>query len=214
MVKPPSCDDMKQRQKSEHEHRIDLTAYKNHLAANFHVDDREWKIFQREARVEHLAKGTYFVREGKVCQKLGFIMEGVMRYLRHEESGTETTCYFVSENEFAGDPDSFVSRKPSDKNLRTVTDCMLVTICVESWQRLMRDLPRFVEITHAIDHKTSMDLLAQRDFLLNRDAASRYRYFVEHYPHILQRTPLGYVASYLDITPQSLSRLRKQLSGG
>jgi len=55
-----------------------------------------------------------------------------------------------------------------------------------------------------------MDLMRQREFLMNRDAASKYRYFIEHYPHILQRVPLGHVASFLDITQQSLSRLRKK----
>jgi hypothetical protein len=78
-------------------------------------------------------------------------------------------------------------------------------------QTLTRELPRFRSITASIDRKTSMDLLRQRDLLINRDAAAKYQLFVEQYPHILQRVPLGHVASFLDITQQSLSRLRKQL---
>lgn len=73
-----------------------------------------------------------------------------MRYLRFEENGLETTCYFVSENEFVGDPESFASQKPSDMNLHAITDCVLGTISYEAWQRLMKEMPRFREITAEI----------------------------------------------------------------
>lgn len=117
----------------------------------------------------------------------------------------------MSEHEFAGDPESFDAQKPSSMNLHAITDCVLVTLSFEALRQLLKDIPRFRELFAAIDRKTTMDLLHQREFLINRDAASRYRWFLEHYPHILTRVPLGHVASFLDIGQPSLSWLRKQL---
>ena len=189
-----------------------LSRFRDYFERNFKIDGREWEITREDVVPELLAKNDYFVREGVVCRKLAFIAEGVMRYTRFEESGDETTCYFCAEEDFVGDPESFDTQKPSDKNLMAITDCQLVSLPYDAVRNLARALPRFREIMAAIDRTTTMNLLHQRDFLINRDAASRYQYFLEHYPHILSRVPLGHVASFLDITQQSLSRLRKQLS--
>jgi hypothetical protein len=63
-----------------------------------------------------------------------------------------------------------------------------------------------------ISQREMMKLLDQRTFLLNDKAEIKYSYFIKHFPHILQRVPLGMIASYLGITQQSLSRLRKKNS--
>ncbi len=184
--------------------------FKEHLQRHYGLTEREWDTLRDHFESKQLPKGEYFVREGKICRKLGFIAYGVMRYTRFEESGEETTCYFMSEGDFVGDPESFELQKPSDKNLHAITECALVTISHQFIGGLLKELPRFREIMAAIDRKTMMTLLQQRDFLINRDAASRYDWFVEHFPHVVMRVPLGHVASFLDITQQSLSRLRKQ----
>jgi CRP-like cAMP-binding protein len=185
--------------------------FKEYLERCYQIEDREWEIIEGLCELLEIPRGEYFVREGKICRRLAFIAEGAMRYLRFEESGEDTTCYFVREDDFAGDPESFERQKPSDKNLQAITDCVLVTISRETIGRLLKELPRWHEIMADIDRKTMMGLLHQRDFLINRDAASKYEWFVEHFPHILNRTPLGYIASFLDITQQSLSRIRKNL---
>jgi len=76
---------------------------------------------------------------------------------------------------------------------------------------MLRQLPRGKEILAAIDHYVTMRMLHQRTFLLNLDATVRYKEFMREYPHVLQRVPLGYVANFLGIAQQSLSRLRKQM---
>jgi CRP-like cAMP-binding protein len=183
--------------------------FKEHMQQHYALTEREWETIRDFGESEQLARGEYFVREGKICRKLGFIANGVMRYTRFEESGDETTCYFMSEGDFVGDPESFEAQKPSDKNVHAITECTLVTISHESFGRLLKEVPRFREISAAIDRVTMMTLLYQRDFLINRDAASKYDWFVQHFPHIVMRVPLGHIASFLDITQQSLSRLRK-----
>jgi CRP-like cAMP-binding protein len=143
---------------------------------------------------------------------IGFVAEGVMRYSYFKENGKELTCNFVCENEFVGEPESMFKRKPAGINEQAITDCVLVTFTPEDIKKLRKVYPRFDEISADIGQKTIRGLLDKRTFLIDNDAATRYRYFIKHYPHILMRVPLSYVASYLDITQQSLSRLRKQIS--
>ena len=78
-------------------------------------------------------------------------------------------------------------------------------------QKLLQQIPRGTEIHAAIDHYVTKKMLYQRTFLLNLDAAVRYKEFMREYAHILQRIPLSYIANFLGITQQSLSRLRKQM---
>lgn len=186
--------------------------FRKYLQDNYQVTENEWDLVKDYLQCVTVKKNQYFLQKGSVCRMLGFIAEGVMSYCMHREDGEEITCFFVCENEFAGDPDSFYTQKPSDKNLHALTDCTLIGISFDSMQKILKAFPRFTEIMVLIDKKVMMGLLGQRDLFYNLDAAAKYETFIEHYPHILKRVPLSYVASFLGIKQQSLSRLRKQIS--
>jgi CRP-like cAMP-binding protein len=177
----------------------------------FHLTKEEGEMIAEYFQLESFPKNEYFVSQGKVCRKLAFISEGVMRYCMFRDDGSDVTCFFMCENDFVGDPDSFFAQKPTDKNAQALTDCQLITISYDNMQRLLRELPRGKEILAAIDHYVTMKLLYQRTFLLNLDASVRYHEFVREYSNVLQRVPLSYIANFLGITQQSLSRLRKQM---
>ena len=161
--------------------------------------------------LQSFPKNEYFVSRGKICRKLAFIAEGVMRYCMFRDDGTDVTCFLMCENDFIGDPESFFLQKPSDKNVQALTDCQLVTISYDNMRKFLSDVPRGNEINAAFDHYVTRKMLFQRTFLLNLDATVRYNEFMREYAHILQRIPLSYIANFLGITQQSLSRLRKQM---
>ncbi len=188
-----------------------MERFKKHLQAKYNLSNEDWDIVKDYAEPLYIRKNEYFVKYGKVCRRLGFIAEGVMRFCMERE-GEDITCYFASENEFAGDPDSFFGRIPSDKNIQALTDCTLISLSVEHVFNLYKACPNFEAVMKLIDHDVLMGLMIQRDFLQHADATSKYKKFIEQYPHILQRVPLSYVASFLGITQQSLSRLRKRIS--
>jgi len=188
-----------------------MDLFKKYLHDNFKLSDENWQIISQFIEPMRVSKGEYFVQQGKVCRRLAFIAEGVFR-LCMERDGLDITCYFVSENGFVGDPDSFYSRKPSDKNMQALTDALIVGITLDNLQKIYSEYPPFKDMIRSIDHMVVMDLMTQRDFLQHADAREKYQHFLQHYPHILQRVPLGFVASFLGITQQSLSRLRKEIS--
>ncbi len=185
--------------------------FKKFFHQQFQLPEKECEIITEYFQLQPFLKNEYFVSQGKICRKLAFIAEGVMRFCMFRDDGTDVTCFFMCENDFAGDPESFFSQKPSDKNVQALTDCQLITISHENMQKLLWQLSRGKEINAAIDHYVMMKMLFQRTFLLNLDATVRYKEFVREYAHILQRIPLSYIANFLGITQQSLSRLRKQM---
>jgi CRP-like cAMP-binding protein len=182
------------------------------LKDHFHISESDWKLIKDYFETTLVNRNEYFIKKGRVCHRMGFVAEGVLRYTMIKDNEKEVTCNFTWEDNFVGDPDSFISQKPSEITLQAVTNCRLTTFSFPSYKLLFKVYPRFGEITNSIDHISLMNLLEQKTFLMNNDAASRYSFFVQHYSHLLQRVPLGYIASFLDITQQSLSRLRKQLS--
>ena len=177
----------------------------------FHLTKEECESISEYFELESFPKNEYFVSQGKVCRKLAFIAEGVMRYCMFRDDGSDVTCFFMCEKDFVGDIDSFFSKKQSDKNLQALTDCQLITISYDNIQKLLQNVPRAKEVNAAIAHYVTTRMLHQRTFLLNLDATVRYKEFMREYPHVLQRVPLSYIANFLGIAQQSLSRLRKQM---
>jgi len=189
-----------------------LLNFQKFLQQQFKLQEKELEIGKECFQLQPFPKNEYFVSRGKVCRKLAFIAEGVMRGCMFREDGEDVTCFFMCEDDFVGDPESFFSQLPSDKNVQALTDCQLVTISLENMQKLLQQVSRGKEINATIDHYVMTKMLYQRTFLLNLDATVRYKEFMKEYFHILQRVPLSYIASFLGITQQSLSRLRKNIS--
>jgi CRP-like cAMP-binding protein len=188
-----------------------MILFQKYLKDNFDFSEKEWDLIKDFAEPATLRKQEYFLQNGRVCHKLAFIEKGILRFCM-DRDGEDITCYFIYENGFAGDPDSFFSHEPSNKTLQALTDCELMCISRTDLENILIACPRFKNIMGLIDHKVMMDLMTQREFIMQTDAATRYQKFMELYPQILQRVPLGYIASFLGITQQSLSRLRNQIS--
>jgi CRP-like cAMP-binding protein len=185
---------------------------KQYIQRVYKVTEVEWDLVKDYFQTEELKAGKFFVQSGKICYRLGYIEEGVIRHSFFKESGKEVTCSFSSEEEFIGESDSFIQQKPCPFNQQATTDCTLVTFTLEGYNTIIKKLPRAREIFEDIGYRTVRALLDKRTIFLGSDATSKYMYLIHHYPRILQRVPLGYIASYLDITQQSLSRIRKQIS--
>lgn len=187
-----------------------IAQYIRRLRTFGHITDDMADIIAEHCSPDLLPAGTFYVQSGKVSHRIGFIAEGVMRYCNVGEKGDLLTCYFVAENDLAGDPESFLHHTPSKQILEAVTDALVVSTDREQYSRLLARCPALEGISALMVQAFMTSLVNQRAFLLNRDARSRYRHFVEHFPHIHNRAPLGMVASYLGIRQQSLSRLRSQ----
>jgi CRP-like cAMP-binding protein len=185
---------------------------KKYIQRVYKLTEYEWNLVKDYFHPSLVKAGQYFVKSGKICYRLGFIEEGVMRHYYFKESGKEVTCSFSSEEEFIGDPESFHEQKPCPFNVQAATNCSLVVFNLDDYNNVLKKYPPSREIFEDISYKTVKRLLDERTTFAGSDATSKYQYLSHSFPGILQRVPLGYIASYLDITQQSLSRIRKQIN--
>ncbi|MCI1266580.1 MAG: hypothetical protein LKG19_08395 [Saprospiraceae bacterium] len=187
-----------------------FTHFINHLRKFGHLNDLQAKEITEYFTLDLIPAGEYYLQNGKISHRMGFITQGVMRYCNVGKEGELLTCYFVAENDLAGDIESFARQIPSTLHLQAITDTLIISISRSQNEILTERFPDFISINALMAQVFVTSLANQRAFLLNSDGKAKYDYFIEHYAHIMNRVPLGMVASYLGIKQQSLSRLRAQ----
>jgi len=161
----------------------------------------------------HLKPGEYFLEEGKICRSVAFIEKGLLRYFVTQD-GNEKTHYFNKENEFACNYSSFLPGTPSDTAIQALEETTLYLISYDNLQRLYADVKEGERFGRLAIEQVFLSFREQIRSLYADPPARRYQQFLESYGHMVQRVPQYYIASYVGVKPQSLSRIRKRLAGG
>lgn len=156
-----------------------------------------------------LQKGEEFAEPSKQPGEMAFVLKGILRVFSPTPAGQELTQYFIDEN-------NFVVAVEETAGNECILAVMRTDLALFSRQALEQD-PSFTmpDWERLKDHITSRALAGRAEQInISRagDATARYKKFMEEYPQIAGRVPLSYLASYLGITQQSLSRIRKQLT--
>ena len=156
--------------------------------------------------------GENFFIHGQVSDRLGFIEAGVFRIYIINDEFEEATKYFMRQNQFMMDIESFYNGSPASSGVQAVTDACLFSISRKEWLRLSEEIPKLFILTKSLTESALINKIKDNDFLHFGTARQKYEEFVRRYPDLALSVPLQYIASYLHITPQSLSRIRKSLS--
>jgi CRP-like cAMP-binding protein len=158
-----------------------------------------------------LEKGAYFSEAGKIAKKLGFITSGILRICYIDQEGNDITRLFIVEGQFALDIDSFNTGAPSHVYFEALTDSHLLTLSKEDYIALGESIPGWNEALAKIGAAALAGKLKASRIMISQDATTRYLDFLEHYPGLINRVSHSAVASFLGITPSSLSRIRKEI---
>lgn len=179
----------------------------DHIQQYGQLNKAAQKSLEAALQKVELAKGAFLITEGKVCSHLYFLEQGSMRGFYNLE-GKEVTYWFAFENNFVTSFLSFITRKPGMENIQAMEDCALWAIAYDDLQKLYTKHPDMERLGRIV-HERYYVMLEER-FVSNhfKEARERYENLLTHAPHILQRVPLGYIASYLGITQETLSRIR------
>jgi len=159
-----------------------------------------------------LKSGEYFLEEGQLCRYVGFIEQGLVRY-HLDNDGEQQTLYFSKEGEFVCNYQSFLPRAPSNTSIQAIEDCSLMVISYENLQKLYKDIAEGNKLGRLAIESVFLNSLQQLKSFYKDSPAARYQQFLKAYPDLIQRVPQYYIASYVGIKPQSLSRIRKRLAG-
>ncbi len=158
-----------------------------------------------------LQKDEYFSEAGKIPRQLGFVLEGVFRFCYYNNKSEEITNYFIDENSFVSDQQKFTAQTAASEYIQAVTDCKLLVFSRKDWDEILNTIIGWDKIATKITQKCLTEAMERRSPLVSEDATTRYVSFIKKFPSIVNRVPLSYIASYLGITQQSLSRIRKNI---
>ena len=160
-----------------------------------------------------IAKGDFFLKQGRYCHRLAFITSGLMRIYREVE-GKEVTQWISSPGYFVTDLASFVFQSPGRWNIQALTDCTVYSIERDTYLNLGKEIPKWQELDKLFVAKCFV-MLEERMFShLHMTAEERFHRLLAESPELFNQVPLQYLASMIGMTPETLSRMRnKQLKG-
>lgn len=171
----------------------------------------DWKA---RFETQSFNEGDIIFAPGGICRHLYFINQGVVRIMSVSDKGDDITHYFLKEDYFCTILGSFLGQIPALEGIQAATDVEVLVIGKDEFNQLSKEDEAFKK---TFDLHTTQGLLQKIQFknmLHGHDATTRYRLFLERLPDIAARVQLGYIASFLGITQQSLSRIRKNLPNG
>ena len=175
-----------------------------------HLDAHERAVFENAFTFRQVPKKFTLVDYGQITRELFFINKGLLR-LYYKKDGEEITGFIFREGLFASSYDSFLRQAPSIQYLETLEDCELLVLRHEKMEELYRILPKINIFTRKVAEQRFINAqMILSSFLLDTPE-ERYVKFVEHNADLLLRVPHHLIASYLGITPVSMSRIRKRI---
>ena len=190
-----------------------MNAFRAYIEQIIKIDDKDWMIFESKLIERTFDKKKKNLKIGETENYISFIEKGIVRLLiPNEDEEKEITFGFSFENEFISAYDSFLTQTSSLYELETLTDTVMWSISYSDLQEVYRT----TKIGNLIGRYSSERLYLikskREQSLLNDSAEQRYLNLFEERPNLIKIVPLKYIASYIGVTPQALSRIRKRIS--
>jgi CRP/FNR family transcriptional regulator, anaerobic regulatory protein len=170
----------------------------------------EWHAHRDLLRRRFLKKGEFLVQAGEVCNYVSFINCGSLRVFM-EVDHQEINKHFFFEHEYASDYCSFLTRIPGRLNIKALENAELMELSYDSVQLLYERFPVWQKYGRLIAENLYIHVANRTQELLLRTPEEMYINLVENQSPIIARIPQHYIASYLGIQPESLSRIRKRI---
>lgn len=189
--------------------RLKLIKY---LSSNLEVDEHDILPIVENCTIKNVKKEAFLLRANEYSKHTFFVENGLLRQYSIDSKGKEHTISFAPENWFVSDRESAYFNESSTYYIQAQEDSKVLLIDEDFIARLSEKIPAFIEFNNKLLHNHIRHLQNRVNMLLSASAEERYLQFIEMYPDILLRVPQIMVASYLGITPESLSRVRKELA--
>lgn len=173
----------------------------------FHASSDELEALEKAMHVVHLEKNDFFLKENEICKSIAFLEKGSMR-LFYESPDKEVCNDFLFENSVIGSFASFLAQSPSIVNIAAIEKCELLQLEYEDVLKLTQKYYSLRKLADSIIQDQFARAERREAALLRYSPEERFRNLLEEHPKIFKRIPLHFVASYLGITPETLSRYR------
>jgi CRP-like cAMP-binding protein len=174
------------------------------------LEESDKKLLETIFTEVKIKKGDYFLKEGAINQNMGVIQEGLMRFYIHKD-GEEHTLEFSSRGSFVVEYQSFIEKTPSIQYIQAIEDTTLLITNSEGLQKIFNDIENGNKIFRILIELRFNEVVNQLLSVYIDKPEERYKKFLQKFPDLLQRIPQYYIASYVGVKPQSLSRIKKRM---
>lgn len=176
------------------------------------LSENDIAIIASQFQPRFLKNEEYFQEFGKVADQIAFVENGVMRVFGIDDRGDDVTKYFIRENQFFANIISYNTAQPATEGIQAVVPSNIWCIYFSAFEKLFKEIPNLNIFFKSVSEATLLNKLKDNDFLNFGNAKTKYCEFLKRYPSLALKVPQQYIASYLKITPQSLSRIRNELT--
>lgn len=183
--------------------------FAKYLQNQIQLNDQELEMILKVCVSRRLRKNQYLLQEGDVWRYNAFITSGCLRTYSINDKLQEHIINFAIENYWIGDRDSLLNGTPSRYNIDAIEDSELLLISKDDFAVLMKSIPQFQDLVNLIIERSFAASQDRINSSISLNAEEKYATFLKKQPNIANRVPQHMVASYLGITPETLSRIRK-----
>ncbi len=191
---------------------MELANFKKFLIEKGGLSEEEYALVIPLIKTKQFDKGVFLLKEGEICSHSFFVEQGLLRMYALNEEGKENILQFAPENWIVSDRSSLYFKEPSTYYIDTVEKTTVVLLNDTFINQVATINKNFRKNNEQLLQKHIRSLYKRISQLLGVSAKSRYLDFVSMYPDIMLRVPQWMIASYLGVTPESLSRVRKALA--
>ena len=193
-------------------HNMDrILKIKKNIESIISLNEDEFRLFSRFFETKRLDKNDFFLREGQVCDYIGFINNGVLIYFKSMDNGNEITTDFAFECEWVTNNLSRINNTPSLLNIKAIEYTELLVIRQSVLSDLYIKIPKLERLGRILIEQAYIKITQQNIDLQVLTAKERYENMLNKHPNIFQKVQQYHIANYLGIAPKSLSRIRKEI---
>lgn len=184
----------------------------SNVCKHISLTTEEQELFVSMLDCRLVPKKTILLREGEVCKFEAYIQTGCTRIYYIDENGFEVTLQFAVEDWWVSDIASFHEQKPSNLIIETLEDCEMYWLTVETKEKLLSQIPKLERFFRLLVQRNLYTIQHRLINTYSKTATDRYLDFLKLYPDIPQRVAQHYIASYLGISAEFVSKIRKRLT--
>ncbi len=176
------------------------------------LNEEDWQNFSSRLKKREFLKKSAFLSAGQIENDISFIEKGKVRlFIPKEDEEKEITFGFSFQGEFVSAYDSFLTQTPSLYQLETLVDTTLWSISYNDLQEVYKTTKIGNTMGRFVSEKLFLLKSKREQSLLNETPEQRYLNLFKERPNLIKQIPLKYIASYIGVTPQALSRIRKRI---
>lgn len=176
------------------------------------LSEEEEEFIKQYLTPKKLRKKQYLLQEGDVCKHICVVEKGALKAYVLDESGNEHITAFALEGWTMGDLSSFIKQEPATLNIDALEDCELVLISKPAHDELLQKMPKYETYFRMLMTDAYMALQRRTTYMISLPLEERYKALTEMYPTIVQRVPQHMIASYMGLSPETLSRVRSRIT--